>query len=490
MYAFYENLSQVSVILVSLSVILFAGFLVTRVTKFFHLPNVSGFIIAGILIGPCVGKMVPDEIIAGMEFVSDIALAFIAFSVGRFFRLSTLKKTGVKVVVITVLESLTAGALVSLMLRFVFHTSWIFALITGAIATTTAPASTLMTIRQYHAKGEFVDILLQVVAMDDVVALLAFSVASSAAQALLGGKMVLRDVLVPVACNVAGILLGLACGFLLKRLLAPGRSRDNRLILPVATLLGLAGLCSAMDISPLLSCMAFGGAFINLTSDKKLFHQIDRFTPPILSCFFILSGMRLNVRALKTAGIMGVAYFLVRIVGKYAGAYLGCLICKTDRKVRNYLGVALIPQAGVSIGLAVLGQRILPQEMGMLLSTIILSSSVLYELTGPVSARKALVLSGAIHDDGGTVQKAKEEAAAVVHAGKKETKKGQKKKAGKKNHSPKKEDAVMAWKAPEEDFWGSRLSVVPRMVYRQNVTENRMELQKISLSNKHKKKRA
>lgn len=520
MYEFYGNLSQVSVILVSLSVILFAGFLVTRVTKFFNLPNVSGFIIAGILIGPYAGRLIPKEVIDGMDFVSDIALAFIAFGVGRFFRVSALKKTGKKVVIITLLESLTAGVLVSLMLRYVFHVSWTFALVTGAIATATAPASTLMTIRQYHARGEFVDILLQVVAMDDVVALLAFSVASSIAQAGQGGAMSWSDVYVPVLCNLAGILLGLAGGFFLKRLLEPGRSKDNRLILPVAMLLGLSGLCSAMDISPLLSCMAFGGAFINLTSDKKLFHQIDRFTPPILSCFFILSGMRLDVGALRTAGVIGVAYFLVRIVGKYLGAYLGCAFCKTDWKVKRYLGVALIPQAGVSIGLAVLGQRLLPETMGNLLSTIILSSSVLYELVGPASARAALFLSGAIpggkaaeasQDHGKAteapqahgkaaeapqahgkavevLQAAGEEAKAKPeHTGKKHKKKAESKNRKKEKKKSRRQEekmpkeAVIAWKVSEKDFWSDHLSVVPRMIRRQTPSENRGKPEKIWL---------
>ncbi len=499
MYAFYENLSQVSVVLISLSIILFAGFLVTRVTKFFNLPNVSGFIIAGILIGPYVGKMIPKELIDGMEFVSDIALAFIAFSVGRFFRLSVLKKTGKKVLIITAFESLAAGALITVMLRFAFHTSWAFSLVAGAIATATAPASTIMTIRQYHAKGEFVDILLQVVAMDDVVALLAFSVASSAAHAALDGTVSLSDILTPVFSNGLGILMGLGCGAFLKKLLEPGRSKDNRLILPVATLLGLAGLCSALDISPLLACMAFGGAFINLTSDKKLFHQIDHFTPPILSCFFILSGMRLDVSALQTAGIIGAAYFVVRIIGKYAGAWLGCRICGMDAKVRNYLGVALIPQAGVSIGLAVLGQRILPTAMGNLLSTIILSSSVLYELVGPASARAALFFSGAIHGEKEAAAEAKHPANSEKKeikektAGKKEKKAASGKKISEKKKNGGKsgkyrgnrpEDVVVAWKATGGSFQNARLNVVPRMVHRQNMTENPMKPEKIYL-NRH-----
>ncbi|WP_343208075.1 cation:proton antiporter [Anaerolentibacter hominis] len=392
---FYTNLNHVSVVLISLSIILFSGFLVTRITKRLKLPNVSGFIIAGILIGPYVFKLVPSIMINGMDFVSDIALAFIAFGVGKFFKFSTLKRCGGKVIVITLMESLLAGVIVTLVLHFVFHTSWNFSLIAGAIGTATAPASTMMTIKQYKAKGEFVELLLQIVALDDVVALLAFSVTSAIAKSSADGMFHASDIYLPILYNLGGIVMGLMCGFILTKLVS-NRSRDNRLIIVIAMLLAICGVCSLIDISPLLTCMAFGAVFINLSEDKKLFRQLDRFTPPVLSCFFILSGMRLNVAALKTAGIIGVTYFFIRIIGKYAGAYLGCALYHLDPKIRNNLGFALIPQAGVSIGLAILGQRLLPPDMGSLLTTIILTSSVFYELIGPVSAKAALVFGGAI----------------------------------------------------------------------------------------------
>lgn len=161
-------------------------------------------------------------------------------------------------------------------------------------------------------------------------------------------------------------------------------------------LLGISGLCAAVNISPLLSCMVFGAAYINLTEDKKLFRQINNFTPPIMSIFFIVSGMNLDLRALETVGIIGISYFAVRIVGKYAGTYVGCLLTGSSREMRNYMGLALIPQAGVAIGLAFLGQRLLPTETGNLMLAIILSSSVLYEMIGPISAKLALVFSGSI----------------------------------------------------------------------------------------------
>ena len=168
MKEFYNNLDEATLVLCSLSIILFAGFLLTRLTKRLHLPNVSGYILAGVLIGPQVAALVPSHILDHMGFVSDIALAFIAFGVGKFFKKDVLMKTGWKVVTVTLWESLLAGLLVTVSMRLIFHLSWDFCLILGAIATATAPASTMMTIRQYHAKGDYVNVLLQVVALDDV----------------------------------------------------------------------------------------------------------------------------------------------------------------------------------------------------------------------------------------------------------------------------------------------------------------------------------
>jgi Kef-type K+ transport system membrane component KefB len=286
--------------------------------------------------------------------------------------------------------------LVAVSLKAIFRLDWGFALILGAIATATAPASTMMTINQYKAKGEFVEILLQVVALDDVVCLLAFSVVAAMINGRASGSVSVNDIIIPVLGNMLVIGIGVIGGFVLSKLLSPARSKDNRLILVVALLLGISGLCDAINISPLLSCMVFGAVYINLTKDKKLFRQINNFTPPVMSIFFIVSGMNLDVSALSTAGYIGVCYFVIRIVGKYLGTYISCLLTHTGRPIRNYLGLALIPQAGVAIGLAFLGQRMLPEETGRLMLTIILSSSVLYEMVGPATAKAALFLSGSI----------------------------------------------------------------------------------------------
>ena len=395
---FYASLSDTSTILLSLAIILFAGFGVSRLTKLLKLPNVSGYIIAGILIGPFVLKLVPENVITSMGFVSDIALAFIAFGVGKFFKKDILKQTGGKVIVITILEALLAGILVTLSMKLIFNLSWNFSLILGAIATATAPASTMMTINQYKAKGDFVNTLLQVVALDDVVCLLAFSLATALISGAETGSANALNIILPIIYNLASIIVGFAFGFVLSKLVAK-RGQNNRLIIVVAMLLTLAGLCGIVNVSPLLGCMVFGATYINLTNDKELYTNISNFTPPIMAIFFVVSGMNLNLNSFAVAGVIGITYFIIRIVGKYFGAYFGCLLTKKDKKTRNYLGLALIPQAGVAIGLAFLGQRLLPQDMGDLLITIILSSSVMYELIGPACAKASLFLSGTIKSD-------------------------------------------------------------------------------------------
>ena len=393
-------------IILSLAVMLFSGFLVTRVTKLLKLPNVTGYIFAGILLGPFVLHVIPEGLSDGMSFITDIALAYIAFGVGRYFKLSALRRSGRKTIIITLFEALAAMAVVTLSMIFIFRLPVSFALLLGAIGCATAPASTIMTIRQYKAKGPFVDLVLHIVAMDDAVALIAFSICAAVTQALEGGGQVSPGVvLLPVAYNIVAVLLGFGLGYLLHRLIKEKRSADHRLVLTNAIIFGLTGLCTLFDISPLLACLVLGASYINFSNNKDTFKQINRFSPPILLLFFVLSGMRLDIPALATSGIIGVGYFFLRIIGKYAGSMAGCAICHTDTRIRNFLGLALIPQAGVSIGLAALGERMLPPELGSLLSVIILSSAVLYEIVGPASAKASLFLSHTIGHE--NVQKKK-----------------------------------------------------------------------------------
>ncbi len=392
------HVNHTSLVILELAVMLLSAFLLSRLTKRLKLPNVTAYIVAGILIGPCGLKWIDAEMVESMGFVTDVALSFIAFGVGRYFKWETLKKSGARVLIVTALESLTAAAAISAVMLLVFHLPLSFALLLGAVGAATAPASTLMTIRQYKAKGHFVETILQVVALDDAVALLAFSVCATISQiAGSAGRADAASILLPIAYNIAAVALGASMAFLLKWGERRVTSRYNRLLMVVILLLTLSGLCAAVDISPLLACMALGMVHANISrKGEALFKAVERFTPPVLTFFFVVSGMRLNVPALKTAGVIGVSYFFVRILGKYTGAAAGALLTGEDKNVRRYLGLALTPQAGVSIGLAALGERMLPPEMGSLLNTIVLSSAVLYEIAGPGLAKLALHLAGAL----------------------------------------------------------------------------------------------
>lgn len=407
----YEKLSEqssVAPIIISVAIMLLCGFLMTRITKRLRLPNVTAYIVAGILIGPFCLDLVPAKIIEGTAFLADIALAFIAFGTGEFFKLSKLKSSIGKVSVITLAEALTASLLVFILAFCILRLNLAFSLVLAALASATAPASTMMTIRQTKSKGDFVDTLLQVVAYDDIVALLAYSIAISVAVSVSTGAAVsFSAIAIPVIKNIGVLLLGAAFGILMKLLIQKKRSDDNRLIISIALLFGFCGICAALDVSPLLGCMSMGTVYINVTDDDKLFKQLNYFSPPILLLFFVRSGLSFDIGALTSpvgavGGVplllIGVLYFLVRILGKYVGAFLGCLVTKKPRETRNYFGLALIPQAGVAIGLAAVGARTLGGEVGNALETIILASSVLYELVGPAAAKLSLYLSHSYSD--------------------------------------------------------------------------------------------
>ena len=399
------NASPVAGIIISVALMLFSGFAMTRLTKLARLPNVTGYILAGILIGPYVLNLVPQRIIDGTDFLSDIALAFIAFSTGEFFKLPVLKKSGMKVVWITVFEAVLASVFIFILTYFILRLDLAFSIVLAALASATAPASTMMTIRQTGAKGDFVDTLLQVVALDDVVGLVLYSIAISIALASLSGVsgFSFETLGNPVLLNLLVLLLGSIFGLFMKLLMPQKRSTDNKLIIAIALLFTFCGVCALLGISPLLGCMAMGTVYTNVAEDDKLFKQLNYFSPPILLLFFVRSGMSFRLDTLfstSAAGLgvpllaVGVSYFFVRILGKYLGAWLGCRMVKKPPKVRNFLGLALIPQAGVAIGLAALGARTLGGETGQALQTIILSSSVLYELVGPGCAKLALFCSG------------------------------------------------------------------------------------------------
>ena len=408
---FYANIAEksaVAPVILSVALMLFFGFALTRVTKRLRLPSVTAYIAAGILLGPYVLDLVPGEIVSGMAFLSDIALAFIAFGVGEFFKLDALRRNGWRTIVITLSEALLASLLVFFVSYFLLRLGFAFSLVLAALASATAPTSTVMTIRQTGARGDFVDTLLQVMALDNVVSLLSFSVAISVAVITLGGgTLSVGTVAAPILRNILGVLIGLAFGFLLRLLIPKGRSTDNRLIIVVALLFLFCGICAIIDVSPLLGCMMIGAVYTNLGGDDKLFLQVSYFSPPILLLFFVRSGIGFRLDTLFAGGggmvaypliIISLVYFLVRIVGKVGGSYLGCLATGKEIRIRKYLGLAEIPQASVAIGLAVLGARALGGEMGTTLETVVVAAGVLYEIVGPVLAKLALYLSGSYTD--------------------------------------------------------------------------------------------
>ncbi len=396
-------------IVISVALMLILGFAMTRITKKLRLPNVTAYILVGILIGPYCFNLIPQNIIGGMDFLSDIALAFIAFSAGEFFRFAALKKNGFKVIVITVLEALVAAGAVFAVAFFALRLNFAFSLVLASLAAATSPASTVMTIRQTGAKGDFVDTLMPVIALDVIISLLMFSVAVSVAASTMDGDAAVSvgDVLMPLIINIGVFVLGGLFGALMKLMLPENRSTDNRLIIAISMLFAFCGVCALLDISPLLGCMSMGTVYINMTGNERMFKQINYFSPPIMLLFFVRSGLNLDLGAMAGTSssvgavpliVVGAVYFAIRIVGKYGGAFLGCLVAGKKAKTRNFLGLALISQAGVAIGLAALGARTLGGEAGAALNTIILASSILCELVGPVCAKLSLYLSGSYSD--------------------------------------------------------------------------------------------
>ena len=401
-YKALQELSPVATIIISVAIMLFFGFLMTRVTKKLRLPNVTAYIITGILIGPYVLDLIPSGVVRGMDFMADIALAFIAFSTGQYFRFSSLKKNGAKVIVITLCEAFLASGIVFVLLFVILRLDLVFSLVLAALAAATSSASTVMTIRQTRAKGDFVDTLLQLIAVDNIVALLMYSTAISVAAATISGEpFSVSSVVMPLVTNIGVLLLGGVFGWFMK-LMIEDRSADNRLIIAVAFLFAFCGICALLEISPLLGCMSMGTVYVNIAKDDNLFKQLNYFSPPILLLYFVRSGLNFNLSALfgvSTATgavplfLITILYFFGRIAGKYFGSFFGCLFMKKKKEVRNYLGMALVPQAGVAIGLAALGARTLGGEVGSALQTIILSACILYELIGPASAKLSLYLS-------------------------------------------------------------------------------------------------
>ncbi|SHK27310.1 transporter, CPA2 family (TC 2.A.37) [Hathewaya proteolytica DSM 3090] len=381
-------------ILFYLSVILLAGMLLGKLVGYIKLPEVTGYLIAGVLIGPSVLGIIPADAAANLDVVSEVALGFIAYTIGSQFDLNHIKKVGKGVLLITILEACCATLSVTLVMLFLFKQTLPFSLVLGAIAAATAPAATLMVVRQYKAKGPVVDTLLPVVAMDDAACIMIFGIATTIATTLLSESQtslvwsLLKPILEIFGAMLLGFILGVVVCFIMKKM----SSQEKQLGLSCGFILLAIGLCDKFGLSSLLCCMCIGASIVNvLPNSNRVFTTVDNFTPPIFVVFFTLAGVELNLSILTKVGFIGIGYVVFRVVGKFFGASLGAKLSHAPKTVQQYLGFTLIPQAGVAIGLALIGESILPSPLGTEIRTIVLAATVIYELIGPVATKLALI---------------------------------------------------------------------------------------------------
>ena len=406
--------------LFTLSIALLAGLFMSRIIKKLKLPAVTAYLIGGILIGPyCLGRLgipgfgfLSHKNVVDYKLVSDAALGFIAFSIGNEFRLSQLKKTGKQAVAVAFAEALCASFLVTAVmvgLHFVLGEKFPLpvAILLGAIATATAPAATLMVVRQYKAKGKLTDILLPIVALDDAIALAVFAVFSGIANAINVGTLDLASILwAPFLEIVVSLALGAVLGALLTFCERFFYSNSKRLSLCL-TFVFLATAMSMnqftlygvrISFSSLLVCMMLGTVFCNLCNfSEEMMDKTDQWTAPVFILFFVLSGAELQFSVFADAAIVGVGviYILVRSLGKYLGAAMGSRVMKCDPKVIKYLGITLLPQAGVALGMSLEATETMG-EQGLLIRNITLFAVLIYELTGPMFTKIALTKAGEI----------------------------------------------------------------------------------------------
>lgn len=406
--------------LLTLSIALIAGMMMTRVVKPLKLPAVTAYLIAGVLVGPyCLGLLkisglgfISHGNVEQFSIISDVALGFIAFAIGNEFRLSQLRETGRQATIVGIVQALFATLFVDIALILLhFAVGDILplpsAIILGAIATATAPAATLMVVRQYKAKGKLTDILLPVVALDDAVGLVVFAVSFGIAEALGSGRVdAVSIVLEPIIEIVLSLILGAAMGYILTQLEKLFNSNSNRLTLVISIVILTVAL-SMMEFdfygihigfSSLLVCMMLGTVFCNICPVSfDLMERADKWTVPLNALFFVISGaeLELSVFAKMSVVLIGIVYIISRSLGKYVGAYVSCELSKCDETVKKYLGITLLPQAGVALGMCVTVSAKMG-ENGSLIRNIVLFAVLIYELFGPVMTKNALMAAGDI----------------------------------------------------------------------------------------------
>ena len=408
--------------LLSVSIALLAGLLMTRLFKPFKLPDVTAYLIAGVLIGPyCVGALGVDgfgfssmHAVEALGLVADVALGFIAFSIGSEFRLEELKKTGKQAFVIGIVQALVATLFVDLALLGVHYMmpdklTVPQLLVLGAIATATAPAATLMVVRQYKADGPLTKLLLPIVALDDAVGLIVFAVSFGIAKTILSGQVDLISIILnPLVEIVCSLILGAIMGWILTQLEKMFHSNTNRLNMTIAFVFLTVAL-SMLDFhigpvhiafSSLLVCMMLGTIFCNICPlSEDLMGRSDKWTSPLLAIFFVISGAELELSVFADIAIVGigVVYIIFRCLGKYFGSLISAKATKCAPQICKYLGITLFPQAGVALGMcAIVASSTDFGDQGTLIRNITLFAVLIYELFGPLMTRQALMSAGEI----------------------------------------------------------------------------------------------
>ena len=381
------------------AVAMVAGLLMTRLTRLVKLPNVTAYLIAGVVIGPYVLKLMDADTVSSLSIITEAALGFIAFSIGDQFKKSTLVAIGKPALIITVLES--AGAVVvTLAVTLLLGFDPVVCVMLAALSASTAPAATLLVVRQYKAAGPLTNMLLPVVAADDGTGLIAYSICVNVALGMINHNpfSVTNTILLPLLQIVLALAIGAGLGVLLALTHRFFRSHTNRMSFVIAMVFIALGIADRLSLSNLLMCMAMGAAYVNLSNDaERVLGCIDDWTYPLFVLFFVLAGASLNVSIITEVGLIGVTYILTRFGGKFLGSWLGGTITHQPAVVKDNIGWALMPQAGVAIGMATMALQQLPLQYGQQIQTVVLAATLVYEIIGPLATKSALKRAGEIH---------------------------------------------------------------------------------------------
>lgn len=381
-----------------LSIIILVGIMGGRVAKKLTLPSVSGYIIAGLILGPSFINLVSSQDLESLGFITDIALAAIAFSIGSEFLLSDMKKVGKRILILTTTEVIGAFVVVFIAMFYIFNQSFEFSLVIASMSAATAPAGIVMVIRELKADGPLVKTILPVVALDDALGIMVFGVALSLARMTSGLAefTVFNIISAPLIEIFGSLLLGFLLGIGLTYLAKKAKGRDELLKISFAFILAGVGAANFFNLSPLLTSMMMGGTLVNLKhNSKRVFGTMNEFTPPINLLFFTLAGMSLDLRIFVSVSSLGIGYILARAIGKIIGAGIGAKALGESKNIQKYLGLSLLTQGGISIGLSSIVASELPQFSESII-TVILFSVLIFEIVGPILAKIAITRAGEV----------------------------------------------------------------------------------------------